>query len=58
MHGIIGQLAQDPVRFAIAIVALVALVAIVRCLSGLAFFDRDDRLADSQRNPPSTSIEE
>ena len=38
MHGIIGQLAHDPVRLAIAVTALIASVAIIRCLSRLAFF--------------------
>ena len=38
MHGIIGQLAADPVRLVIAVVALIASIAIIRCLSGLAFF--------------------
>ncbi len=62
MHGIIGQLATDPVRLAIAVLAVIAFVAIVRCLSGLAFFhsrpEPDEGLTGSPANRASTSIEE
>ena len=57
MHGIIGQLATDPVRLGIAILAVIAFVAIVRCLSGLAFFHGSPKPADP-RTHASTPIEE
>lgn len=61
MHGIIGQLAADPVRLAIAIAALIGFVAIIRCLSWLAFFDNGagpaEQYADSPRIPPAKPIE-
>ena len=49
MHGILGQLAGDPVRLAIATVTVIAVVAITRCLSGLAFFQK--RLPEKEPGP-------
>ena len=47
MHGFIGAFFEDPLRGVIAILAIATAIAIIRCLSGLAFFDREHKARSS-----------
>ena len=55
MHGIIGQLAADPARLAIALAAAVAVIVIVRRLSDLALEGR--QASTKARHPGNTTQE-
>ena len=47
MHGIIGAMFDDPLLGVIAIIAMGTATVIIRCLSGVALFDREHKARSS-----------